>query len=1223
MSVPIIKTQFSAGEVSPSLFGHVDFAKFGIGASTIRNMTVNYRGGAYSRAGTKFVGFSKQTGRTVPPRLITFQYSINQGLVLEFGNYYMRVISNAQYVTDVILPMTGASKANPGQISFSASGSPTATPSNTLTSASYAAGDSITLAGGTYSVPAVLNVTSTTLVQLQLLSAGSGVYAPADTITLSGGTHSVSSIVTVASTQVVSATVNTAGTGGANGTATVTGTTGTGTKFQANVTISGGGITAVNSITLAGAYTANPTTPSAEPVTGASLTGAKLNLSIGVLTFTITTGGVYTVNPGGATFSQASTTGIGTGATFQQAVMGPNAVTVSNAGVYTVNPTNPVSQASTTGSGAGVTFSCTWTSSTPFVNGDWVFISSVNGMTQLNGRTFVVSGATPTTFNLTDVYGNNIDTTPYSAYASGGVISRIYTLTTPYAEADLQYIKYAQSANAMTLCCWNQVTGTSYATYDLVRVSANNWTLTSPTFAASISAPSSLSGSASAGGSTNYKYVVTAVSSADNSESIASNIASITSAVDISSTAGTISLSWGAVAGTKLYNIYKAPLGYNGTAIPDNSIYGYAGSSLSNSFVDSNIVADLSQVPPTHQNPLSGNNPGVCAYFQQRRFYAASPASPNTYWASQPGSYLDFDTRQPSLASDALTGSPWSVQVNGIQHMVPMPGGLVILTGSSAWQLSGSGSSATVAQPITPSTQQAIPQAYNGCSPTIPPIKIDYDILYVQAKGSIVRDFSYNYWVNIYTGADLTQISSHLFNGFTLREWGYCEEPFKILWAVRNDGVLLSLTFLKQQEIAGWARHDTQGAFQSVCSVIEPPVDALYLVTSRVTNYSSNAYMVERMDNRIWQNTESTWCVDAGLTLGQNTPNADLTISSAYGLGSITGVTNLVGGTGYSASTTAAIVDDNGQGPGSRAVPALTIVGGVITAISFAGNNGSGYVNPSIVFTDPSGTGAGASASPTLNNSATFSTSSAIFNSGMVGWYIRAGNGIAVITAYTDNKHVTANILNPVTQTIPNTANALAPFLSGSWTLSQPVTTISGLDHLAGLTVTGIADGNYITPRIVSASGSIALDTAATAVTVGLGFQCQLQSTYYDIGNAPTIQGQRKKIAAVTSRIEASKGLKVGCNQPDGSVYTPIVVAPKWQNMTAVPDMGVKPYNALTQPLYTGDVRVPMIGGFDRKGQVAMQQDYPFPMQVLALIAEIDAGDLTQPPGSVHNQGRR
>lgn len=102
---------------------------------------------------------------------------------------------------------------------------------------------------------------------------------------------------------VANPTIAAAGTGGTTGTQTVTGTTGTGTKFQASVTVSGGGITAVLSVTVQGAYTAMPSTLSAEPVTGASLSGAQLNLSacMGVVSYTVSAGSSNHQYPQGTT----------------------------------------------------------------------------------------------------------------------------------------------------------------------------------------------------------------------------------------------------------------------------------------------------------------------------------------------------------------------------------------------------------------------------------------------------------------------------------------------------------------------------------------------------------------------------------------------------------------------------------------------------------------------------------------------------------------------------------------------------------------------------------------------------------------------------------------------------------------------------------------------------------------------------------------------------------
>src|SRR6185436_7323110 len=123
-------------------------------------------------------------------------------------------------------------------------------------------------------------------------------------------------------------------------------------------------------------------------------------------------------------------------------------------------------------------------------------------------------------------------------------------------------------------------------------------------------------------------------------------------------------------------------------------------------------------------------------------------------------------------------------------------------------------------EPITPRSVSAVPQAYNGCS-DVPPIIINYDIIYNQARGSVVRDLSYSFYTNIYTGTDISVLANHLLVGRTITGWTYAEDPFKVIWAITSDGDLLSLTYLKEQEVYGWAHHDTLGLFKSVASIPE------------------------------------------------------------------------------------------------------------------------------------------------------------------------------------------------------------------------------------------------------------------------------------------------------------------------------------------------------------------------------------------------------------------
>lgn len=146
--------------------------------------------------------------------------------------------------------------------------------------------------------------------------SGVGNYAPGDLLKPIGGTYTTQIQYAIVSTQVSNYGVNAAGTGGTPGTATVTGTTGTGTKFQMSVLIDGSGrLASINSLITSGDYTVNPTDLSAEPVTGAGLTGATVNLRMGVKTVNKTVVGDYTVLPANPVDIQ-SVTGIGTGAQF-------------------------------------------------------------------------------------------------------------------------------------------------------------------------------------------------------------------------------------------------------------------------------------------------------------------------------------------------------------------------------------------------------------------------------------------------------------------------------------------------------------------------------------------------------------------------------------------------------------------------------------------------------------------------------------------------------------------------------------------------------------------------------------------------------------------------------------------------------------------------------------------------------------------------------------------
>ena len=112
-------------------------------------------------------------------------------------------------------------------------------------------------------------------------------------------------------------------------------------------------------------------------------------------------------------------------------------------------------------------------------NGDFVIISGVVGMTELNGKTFKVADKTTNTFELQTVDGTDINSSAYTAYGSGGVANKIYEIASPYSTADLPTIKFAQSADLMYLV------HPSYAIRKLTRSGHTNWTLSTPSLSGS------------------------------------------------------------------------------------------------------------------------------------------------------------------------------------------------------------------------------------------------------------------------------------------------------------------------------------------------------------------------------------------------------------------------------------------------------------------------------------------------------------------------------------------------------------------------------------------------------------------------------------------------------------------------------------------------------------------------------------------------------------------
>ena len=244
--------------------------------------------------------------------------------------------------------------------------------------------------------------------------------------------------------------------------------------------------------------------------------------------------------------------------------------------------------------------------------------------------------------------------------------------------------------------------------------------------------------------------------------------------------------------------------------------------------------------------------PQAVSFFEDRLVFAGSRTKPQTYWASQSGDYYNFWVNTPQQDSDAITGTLSGGQMNGIRAIIPF-GEMLMLTSGGEYKVGGGN------ETFTPTNQKAEPQEYRGIN-NLTPVVIGGRIVYVQHQGSVIRDLTYSYDVDKYTGDDVSLLAAHLFEGHTIVALTYQQTPNTIVWCVREDGVLLGMTYIKEQDVYAWHKHTTAGKFTDVCTISGDREEELWAVVER-----DGAHYVEQMGSQI-RNTapKEQFYVDSG-----------------------------------------------------------------------------------------------------------------------------------------------------------------------------------------------------------------------------------------------------------------------------------------------------------------------------------------------------------------------
>lgn len=153
----------------------------------------------------------------------------------------------------------------------------------------------------------------------------------------------------------------------------------------------------------------------------------------------------------------------------------------------------------------------------------------------------------------------------------------------------------------------------------------------------------------------------------------------------------------------------------------------------------------------------------------------------------------------------------------------------------------------------------------------------------------------------------------------------------------------------------------------------------------------------------------------------------------------------------------------------------------------------------------------------------------------------------------------------------------------------EPVSSLAGLDHLEGRTVSILADG-FVHPQRTVVGGAVDLEREASVIHVGLPFTTVLVPTRpeYGLGNGTTMT-RIAKINKATLRVFQSMGVRVGPDE-DHLYYA---VTHDAANPTAPPFVT------------NDDVSVTIDGGWTSTTTLRVQVDDPTPCTVVAIVYDI------------------
>lgn len=332
-------------------------------------------------------------------------------------------------------------------------------------------------------------------------------------------------------------------------------------------------------------------------------------------------------------------------------------------------------------------------------------------------------------------------------------------------------------------------------------------------------------------------------------------------------------------SGTCEASLSRLPYSQEGTA----QITGYTNENS----VTASVIKAFGTTSPTKVysfgvwSPKFGY-PKTIAFFQDRLCFGGSKAQPYMLWMSRSGDYANFSVEKVNgtvTDDSAVAVGLLSRKQFQIKHLLASTD-LVILTAGNEWIISGS-------EVVTPSNINAKMQTTRGCS-DVEPVTVGGRIVFVQGRGSTVRDMGYSFETDSYGGNDLTLLAKHIIQGIQITDFAYKQEPDSTLYMVRSDGTIACLAYIYDQKVYAWSTIETEGEIEAVSVIQEGDEDSVYVIVKRIVNGA----VVRNIE--CFNNNDNT-CTDPDcyimLDCATKITNTEDNPSSAFNVPSLAGLT--------------------------------------------------------------------------------------------------------------------------------------------------------------------------------------------------------------------------------------------------------------------------------------------------------------------------------------------